>query len=166
MVVQSFVDQGALTRNVIVLVERPTDAIIDEEPETRKSWTLAEVEQFRASVREDRLFACWLLSCYGLRRSEVLGIRWSALEDDTLLIRRSRVAVGRDSVEGVPKSRRSLRDLPVPTELAAELQNLKARQQEEARAFGTRWSDYRLIATRGRLSDSPRVVLRRISAPT
>jgi integrase len=146
MVVQSFVDHGALTRNVIVLVERPTDAIIDEEPETRKSWTLAEVEQFRASVREDRLFACWLLSCYGLRRSEVLGIRWSALEDDTLLIRRSRVAVGRDSVEGVPKSRRSLRDLPLPTELAAELQNLKARQQEEARAFGTRWSDYRLIA--------------------
>jgi hypothetical protein len=31
-----------------------------------------EVEAFRESVRDERLFACWLLSCYGLRRSEVL----------------------------------------------------------------------------------------------
>jgi site-specific recombinase XerD len=148
MVVQSFVNQGSLTRNVIALVERPADDLIDDKPETSKSWTLAEVEHFRASVREDRLFACWLLSCYGLRRSEVLGIRWLALEGDTLSIRRSRVAVGKDSVEGMPKSRRSLRDLPLPAELAAALQDLKARQQDEARAFGSRWSDDRLVAVR------------------
>lgn len=148
MVVQSFVDQGALTRNVIALVERPADGLIDDNPETSRSWTLAEVERFRTSVREDRLFACWLLSCYGLRRSEVLGIRWSALEGDTLSIRRGRVAVGKESVEGMPKSRRSRRDLPLPTELAAALQKLKARQQDEARAFGSRWSDDRLVAVR------------------
>jgi integrase len=148
MVLQSFVDQGALTRNVIALVERPADELVDERPETSKSWTLAEVQQFRTSVREDRLYACWLLSCYGLRRSEVLGIRWSALEGDTLSIRRSRVAVGKDAVEGMPKSRRSLRDLPLPNELATALQNLKDRQQHEARAFGDRWSDDRLIAVR------------------
>lgn len=74
MVIQSFVDQGALPRNVIALVERPADAIIDETSGTSKSWTLAEVERFRDSVRHDRLYACWLLSCYGLRRSEVLGL--------------------------------------------------------------------------------------------
>ncbi|TPG28108.1 site-specific integrase [Mycobacterium hodleri] len=148
MVVQSFVDQGALTRNVIALVERPGDELIDDNPETSKSWTLAEVERFRTSVREDRLFACWLLSCYGLRRSEVLGIRWSALKDDTLLIRRSRVAVGKESVEGMPKSRRSRRDLPLPAELAAALRELRALQQDEARAFGSRWSDDRLVAVR------------------
>ena len=48
MVVQSFVDQGALTRNVVALVERPADELIDDRPETSKSWTLAEVEHFRA----------------------------------------------------------------------------------------------------------------------
>jgi integrase len=107
MVIQSFVDQGALPRNVIALVERPADAIIDETSGTSKSWTLAEVERFRDSVRHDRLYACWLLSCYGLRRSEVLGLRWSALDGDTLLIRRGRVTVGKESDEGMPKSRRS-----------------------------------------------------------
>jgi len=107
MVIQSFVDQGALPRNIIALVERPADAIIDETSGTSKSWTLAEVERFRDSVRHDRLYACWLLSCYGLRRSEVLGLRWSALDGDTLLIRRGRVTVGKESDEGMPKSRLS-----------------------------------------------------------
>jgi len=107
MVIQSFVDQGALPRNIIALVERPADAIIDETSGTSKSWTLAKVERFRDSVRHDRLYACWLLSCYGLRRSEVLGLRWSALDGDTLLIRRGRVTVGKESDEGMPKSRRS-----------------------------------------------------------
>ncbi|WP_283614058.1 site-specific integrase [Mycolicibacterium poriferae] len=148
MVVQSFVDQGALTRNVIALVERPSDELILDKPETSKLWTLAEVEEFRAAARGDRLFACWLLSCYGLRRSEVLAIRWSVLDGDTLSIRRSRVAVGKESVEGMPKSRRSLRDLPLPSELATALTELKALQQEEAQAFGAKWSDDRLIAVR------------------
>lgn len=98
-------------RGVIALVERPCDPIPEDAPATAKSWTLAEVEQFRASVRNHRLFACWLLSCYGLRRSEVLTIRQSALDGDTLSIRRSRVAVGKDAIESMPKSRHSTRDL-------------------------------------------------------
>jgi hypothetical protein len=59
MVVQSFVDQGMLPRNVIALVERPADAITDEDADTAKSWTVDEVEAFRESVRDERLFACW-----------------------------------------------------------------------------------------------------------
>lgn len=148
MVIQSFVDQGILSRNVIALVERPGDPIPEDTPATAKSWTLAEIEQFRASVRNHRLFACWLLSCYGLRRCEVLAIRWSALAGDTLSIRRSRVAVGKDTIESMPKSRRSMRDLPLPAELSTALSELKTTQQDEARAFGTRWSDERLIAVR------------------
>ncbi len=125
MVVQSFVGQGALPRNVTALVERPADELIVDQPQTSKSWNPAEVQKFRTSVRNDRLFACWLLSCYGLRRSEVLGIRWSAIEGDTLSIRRSRVAVGKEAIEGLPKSRRSVRELPLPAELASALEHLK-----------------------------------------
>jgi integrase len=99
-------------------------------------------------VRHDRLYACWLLSCYGLRRSEVLGLQWSALNGDTLLIRRGRVTVGKESDEGLPKSRRSRRDLPLPAELSSALNKSKAGQQAEAEAFGTGWSDDRLIAVR------------------
>jgi integrase len=146
MVVQSFVDQGVLPRNVITLVERPSDPIADDDTDTAKSWTVAEVEAFRDSVRDERLFACWLLSCYGLRRSEVLGLRWSAIDGDTLRVRRGRVAVGNRSEEGLPKSRRSRRDLPLPAELAEALRLLKLKQKEEVLRLGVEWSDDRLIA--------------------
>ena len=49
MVVQSFVDQGTLPRNVIALAERPSDPITSDD-DTAKSWTVAEVEEFRESV--------------------------------------------------------------------------------------------------------------------
>ncbi|MBY6675316.1 site-specific integrase [Rhodococcus sp. BP-332] len=146
MVVQSFVDQGALPRNVIALVERPSDPIAADEDDTAgRSWSLSEVETFRTAVAEDRLFACWLLSCYGMRRSEVLGLRWSSIDGDVLRVRRGRVAVGSTTVEGLPKSRRSRRDLPLPTELSDALRALRTRQRAEALALGVEWSDDRLI---------------------
>jgi hypothetical protein len=63
-----------------------------------------------------------------------------------LSIRRSRVSLGKVTVEGVLKSRRSRRDLPLPAELTTSLQELKSRRQAEARARGTGWSDDLLIA--------------------
>lgn len=165
-VVQSYVDQGVLPRNVIALVERPKDADPDDaeraegedfpgaEP-TAKSWSLAEVSRFREAVRDHRLYACWLLSCYGLRRSEVLGLRWSAVDLDTgtLSVRRSRVAVGGEAVEGAPKSRRSRRDLPLPADVTEALRALKIRQKRETLELKPRepkrgWSDDRLVAVR------------------
>ena len=104
------------------------------------------MEAFRESVRDERLFACWLLSCYGLRRSEVLGLRWSQFDGDALRVRRGRVAVGRETEDGLPKSRRSRRDLPPPPELAEALRALKTCQKAEALALGVVWSDDRLIA--------------------
>jgi len=154
-VVQSYVDQGVLPRNVIALVERPKDTDPDDadapaeeapgiEP-TAKSWTLADVRKFREAVRDHRLSACWLLSCYGLRRSEVLGLRWSAVDLDTgtLSVRRSRVAVGGEAFEGAPKSRRSRRDLPLPADVTEALRHC---QQTEAMELGRGWSDDRLVA--------------------
>lgn len=170
--IQSFVDQGVLPRNVIALVERPKDPVVEDNIErtdtresaskpagdeskkhvgaerTFKSWTLTEALTFLDSVRDHRLFACWLLSCYGLRRSEVLGLRWNAIDLETglLLVRRGRVAVGNETVEGAPKSRRSRRDLPLPSDVIEALSALKTRQKSEAKALGARWTDDRLIA--------------------
>ncbi|BBY67772.1 tyrosine-type recombinase/integrase [Mycolicibacterium helvum] len=150
-VVQSYTDQGVLPRNVIALVERPKDAHTDDGTEpVEESWTLAEVVRFRESVADHRLYACWLLSCYGMRRSEVLGLRWSAVDLDTgtLSVRRGRVAVGNEAVEGGPKSRRSRRDLPLPADVTEALRALRTAQKREAMAVGVAWSDDRLVAVR------------------
>ncbi len=140
MVVQSFVDQGTLPRNVIALVERPADTITEDDTDgtgTAKSLTVAEVERFRESVRNDRLFACWLPSCYG--RSQFDG--------DALRVRRGRVAFGTETVEGLPKSRRGRRDLPPPPELAEALRAL--RTPAEGRGAGGGRRLVRLPADRG-----------------
>ncbi len=151
MVVKSYVDQGVLPRNVVALVERPADAIeeSDDAARTAKSWTLAEAEAFRAAVADHRLFACWLLSIYGMRRSEVLGLKWSAIDGDVLRVRRGRVALDAGVTdEGLPKSRRSWRDLPLPADVVAALGALKRRQRAEALALGVPWDEDRLVATR------------------
>ncbi|WP_280364028.1 site-specific integrase [Nocardia wallacei] len=141
-------DQGALPRNVIALVERPGNEIPedDDAAEAAKSWTVAEVERFREEARGHRLHACWLLSTYGARRSEVLGMRWSRFEHEKLKVRRGRVAIGAETEENLPKSRRSRRDLPPPADLADTLRTLKTLQKAECLALGIPWSDDRLIA--------------------
>ena len=106
-------------------------------------------EQFRDSVRDERLFACWVLSMYSLRRSELLGLRWSDIDPDAgvLHVRQGRVAVaGGGSVVDDPESHRSRRALPLPAEVAEALRSLKARQKKEAFALGVPWSDDRFVA--------------------
>lgn len=155
MVVQSYVDQGVLARNVVALVDRPKDRDAndpegqnDSDDDAERAWTLAESETFRQSVAEDRLYACWLLSCYGMRRSEVVGLRWSAINLDTgmLSVRRGRVVVGAETVEDDPKSKRSRRKLPLPPDVVAALRALKLRQRQEMLRLRVPWSDDRLVA--------------------
>jgi len=54
MVVQSFVDQGMLPRNVIALVERPADAITDEAADCRR---------WRRSASRCAMSACLRAGC-------------------------------------------------------------------------------------------------------
>lgn len=85
-----------------------------------------------------------------MRRSEVLGLRWGAvdLDTDTLSVQRGRVTVGSEAVEGAPKSKRSRRDLPLPDDVVAALRALRQRQGAEALALGVGWSEDRLVAVR------------------
>src|SRR5690606_23349207 len=111
-------------------------------------WTREQSKAFREHVREHRLYALFLLSLCGLRRSEVMGLRWSRIDGNTLHVRRGRVAIGKTVEEDDPKSRRSRRSLPLPADVAAALRSLKLTQKAETLALGVPWSDERLLAVR------------------
>ncbi|MGO9154114.1 site-specific integrase [Mycobacterium sp.] len=139
--------QGLVARNVADLVEVPRS--------TRRkivTWSATEAQQFAEHVRGERLAACWALTLAGLRRSEVLGLAWSAVDFDagTVSVVASRVAVGsgRETVIGPPKSARGRRILPMPPATMAALRALKTRQKGEYLALGVPWSDANLIAVR------------------
>lgn len=149
MMVQSYVDQGKLPRNVVKLADRPHDEIDDrdedDDMDDPKAWTPAEVQRFRQAAASHRLYAAWLMSTYGMRRSEVLGMRWSRVSPDKVKVRRGRVAVGTTTEENGPKSKRSKRDIPPPPELVDALRVLKVVQMAECDLLGIEWSDDRLI---------------------
>ncbi|MEP9391192.1 site-specific integrase [Gordonia sp. VNK1] len=135
--------QGFVVRNVARLVDRPK--IVDRE---MKTWTDEQAEQFRSHVEQDRLYPLWLLSLYGLRRSEVLGLRWDAVDfyAGTVAVVAGRVVVaGQGTVTGDPKSRRSRRVLPMPPEVITALRAFKAKQAAERLIIGPGWPDTGLV---------------------
>jgi hypothetical protein len=128
------VRQGTLSRNVAKIVERPSQARHE-----MQTWTAEQAATFLEAVASDRLGATFMLSLYGLRRGEVLGLRWSDVDLDakTITIRITRVlVVGSGVVEGEPKTERGRRTLPLDDGLAVALRSLRARQARDRLAAG------------------------------
>jgi len=107
-------------------------------PRERETWTAVEVRAFLAAADADRLSACWRLSLYGLRRGEVLGLRWRDvdLKAPALTVAQARVLAGYEVRTEPPKSRNGARSLPLDDALVAALKALKARQAAERLAAG------------------------------
>lgn len=127
--------QGILGRNVVELVERPSPR-----KHEMSTWTEQQAAAFLQSVADHRLSAGWQLSLYGLRRSEVLGLRWSDVDlvAGTLTINNARKSSDGVIYEEDPKTERSKRTLPfkaIPGMLDA-LVALQMRQREEANLAG------------------------------
>ncbi len=130
-----------ITRNVAAPAERPGGG--------GAAWTVAQAQQFAAVAAGHRLHAAWLLALHGLRRSEVCGLRWEDvdLRSRTLTIDRVRVVANWDVVVGPPKTERSRRTLPLPTDVTEALRSLKTTQAREQLAVGAAWvSDGYLVA--------------------
>ena len=90
-------------------------------PRERETWSKAEVRKFLAKASSDRLYVAWRLSLYGLRRGEVLGLRWSDIDlrAGTLTVNQARVLVEYRVRIEEPKSRNGKRTLPLDGELCA-----------------------------------------------
>lgn len=101
-----------------------------EVDERRAGWGDAELRKFRIAVAGDWLEASWLLSAQGLRRGEVLGLKWSDVdwEGGRITIRRTRTYVAGEDVIGTPKSRSSQRTLKMGDAVMDALQCQRARQ--------------------------------------
>jgi integrase len=125
--------EGKLVRNVAKLVTPP-----EHTPRERETWSKAQVKKFLGKARGDRLHAAWRLSLYGLRRGEVLGLRWSDIDlrAKTLAVNQSRVLVEYRVLTEEPKSRNGKRTLPLDDELVAALTSLRKRQMDESAEAG------------------------------
>jgi integrase len=123
------VDEGKLVRNVARLVKPPEYGTAE-----RDTWSKAEVRTFLRAAADDRLHAAQRLSLYGLRRGEVLGLRWADLDlkAGTLTVSQGRVLVDCKVRVEPPKSRNGQRTLPLDAALVRALTALSKRMAEEA----------------------------------
>jgi integrase len=128
--------QGLIVRNVACLVQRPR-----QPHQEMTTWTLAEVRQFQLVAADERLKVAWLLTLLGLRRGEVLGLRWQDVTLDEgrpeIRIRQTRVPVhGQGVVISEPKTSRGRRSLPLDPYLVTAFRDFRDLRDREAAILG------------------------------
>jgi integrase len=134
-------------RNVAALVDMPSAP-----PQKKKPWTAAEAIQFLRAARPHRLYAAFVLVLVlGLRRSEVLGLRWQDVDMDhgqftpTMQVQRVRGENGDPSrlVLKKLKTESSQAALPLPGFCLEALAERRYLQELERRAGGEEWKQAR-----------------------
>ncbi len=114
-------------------------------------WTADELRQFLACVHGDRLYAAWHLAALtGMRRGEVLGLRWADLDLDSgwLSVRQTLVVVDNHPQVSEPKTARSRRRIALDPDTIAALRAHHTAQAAERLAAGPAWPNHDLVFTR------------------
>jgi integrase len=165
--------EGVLPRNVVALVEplrkppgepvmKTDDSLTDQEIEILLAAHTPAAENVHARRREVFIH----LALLGLRRGELAGLRWSAVDLDsdvpTLTIQSTRVSTSAGVIDqDDAKTATSARTLPIPTHLIPILRRVRKEQREMRIKSGRHWkggADGHVIAQQLGGALSPRTV--------
>lgn len=138
-----------LPRNPADRAKPPSLASLDEIPP--RTWSARQLDDFLEHVRGDRLYAAWrVLAMTGLRRGELLGLSWDAVDLDT-----GRLAITRTLIEGKgaprfsePKTKRGRRSVALDPTTVEVLREHRQRQLDERLDWGPAYRDHGLVFAR------------------
>jgi integrase len=150
------VDEGLIPRSPAARVGLPRTVAKSVKPKDAVAWDAADVDRFLEATAEHRWAVAFRLGAlFGLRRSEVLALRWDDVdvEAKSLRIDESLVATNEGAAWSNAKNERSRRVIPLDDDTVRALTRRRAEQAAERLAAGSEWEDNDLIiATRtGRL---------------
>jgi integrase len=137
------VREELISRNVARLVELPPWEAAEVVP-----WSAAEALSFLAASQRDPLYPAFvLLLLYGMRRGEVLGLRWSDIEDNRIRVRQQVQRIKGKLIMGPVKTRAGRRDLPLLGLADDALMIRRGTQFLDSERLGDAWTDTGLVFT-------------------
>jgi integrase len=120
-----------------------------QSPEMRV-WSAEQTQAFLSTSEAHRLHAAFvLLATTGMRRGEVVGLRWDDVDLDAsrLQVRQAVTTAGNRIVIDGPKTRRSRRSVALDEDTVAALRSHRRRQAEERLVAGGLWQDAGMVFT-------------------
>lgn len=143
-----------------LIVRNPADAAdpprVTARP-TMTTWSASELRTFLDGIDDDRLAgAWWLLASTGMRRGEVLGLRWQDIDLDGGVLRITRTLITTDVQRkgdpgmawGTPKTAKGRRSVALDNPTIAALRTHRSRQLQERLALGSDYDDGDLVVCR------------------
>jgi integrase len=128
---------GLVVRNVAAVARPPAVRRVEQQ-----TWGASELRRFLSAIAGDRLEAAFVvLATTGMRRGEVLGLRWADID---LSARRCSIVQTLTTVNNrllftAPKTAKSRRRVTLDAHTIASLRDHRRRQAEERLAVGELW---------------------------
>jgi integrase len=112
-------------------------------------WSAEQVKRFLAAAAQSPFGPLWMVFLgTGMRRGEVLGLRWRDIDWDhrVINVRQAVTCLGGGTRIGPPKTKTALRDIQgIDPHLLAALREHRVRQNERRLALGAAWQDNDLV---------------------
>ena len=131
---------GLIPRNVTEAVKAP-----QAHKKEVKPLSPTEIRALLSAASGDRLEALYLAAIHtGLRRSELLGLKWTDVNLDTgaLAVQRS---LDKDGTFNSPKRNKSRRTVKLTCQAMEALKSHRVRQNEERLRLSSLWEDHSLV---------------------
>ena len=144
------VEEGLLRRSPAARVALPKVVVREAAAKEVEAWDESQIRAFLSTVADHRWGGPLRLAVlYGLRRSELLALRWSGIDLESGMVT---IAGGLVEVRGVPvwtegKNARSRRKIMVDPETVRLLRRHRASQLHERMLAGPEWTDLDLVVS-------------------
>ena len=137
-----------LPRNVAEFADPPRQT---SSGKAMRTWTPDELGSFLRSVEDDPYYAAWVLAANtGMRRGEVLGLRWQDIDFDRrrLSIRQTIISIDYQVEISEPKTARGRRSVALDSGTVTALRAHRAAQNQQKLKLGEAYQDLGLVFCR------------------